>query len=261
MKKRIALACIVAAGFSLLLLTGCKKLLDYIHPRPDDKGKNCRIEKVTTNYANECDGGNNFSDTAWFSYNQQGNPASVKYTFSKFYQCWSYPLDKYFKYDNSNKLLLFLDYAFASGKAALFWHKYNYVNSYLITDSMFVYAEGDWFIHDRPQNFAYVNVTAFELDYFGRVISETEGVQTKTYTYDSNGNLVKPGVTYSNKMNIRQTNKVWMFLDRDYSLNSPEGDASQYNGEKLPVKLNEMPHFINREAFDFHDIAVKYKCK
>ena len=52
-----------------------------------------------------------------------------------------------------------------------------------------------------------------------------------------------------------------MFLDRDYSINSPDGDASQYNGEKLPVKLNAMPGFIYNEVFDFNDIVVKYKCK
>ena len=84
---------------------------------------------------------------------------------------------------------------------------------------------------------------------------------TLYYSYDANGNLVKPGVSYSNKTNIRQISKVWMFLDRDYRINSPNGAASQYNQHKLPVKLIEMPHFIHEFGGDYHDIVVNYKCK
>lgn len=263
MKKRIFCAGIFAAALSLSFLSGCRKVLDYIISKPGGIAKNCDIQMVTSNYVNDCDDGNNFSDTAWFSYNPQGDPVSIIYAVSRFYECFSYPEDKFFKYDYSNKLVLYLNNAFASGKAALYWHKYSYVNSHLITDSTFEYAAGDWFINDQPQYFARVDVTTFELDHFGRVIREVGGVNNinATYIYDSNGNLVKPGVTYTNKTNIRQTNKVWMFLDRDYSINSPVGEASQFNQSGLPVKLNQMPHFIYSYDVGFNNMVVSYTCK
>ncbi len=53
------------------------------------------------------------------------------------------------------------------------------------------------------------------------------------YSYDINGNLVLPGITYDNKVNIHRTNKVFMFVDRDYSMNNPF-TAPAYNGYGLP---------------------------
>ena len=262
MNKRSALACIIAAGFFLLVLPGCKKLLDYITPRPDDKANNCRIEKVTSNFTNpNLPGESLFFDTAWFAYNAHGNPVSIKYVFP---DDEIFTNDKAFKYDHHNRLSVYLD-GVPNNLIALFWHKYTYIGDYIIIDSTFEYAQGDWSVNDVPDDAedALMSITRYELDYLGRVIKETGGFYDEniTYTYDSNGNLVKPGVNYSNKINLRRTNKVWMFLDRDYSLNSPVGDASQYNGEKLPVKLNEMPQFIYDADFGFNDIVVKYKCK
>ena len=266
MKKRIALACIIAAGFSLLLLSGCKKLLDYIHPKPHEHAKNCRIERVTTNfpdtYALEDEV---FKDTAWFAYNAHGNPVSIKHRYTKM-RDGLYTLDMRFKYDNKNRLLVFLENAVPSDDVnvfAFFWHKYTYIGDYLIIDSVFTYASGNWNVSDRPELFDEVGsprVAVLELDFFGRIKTERSLYVDLAYNYDANGNL-QPGVGYTNKTNIRQTNKVWMFISRDYSVNSPVGDASQYNGEKLPVKLNAMPYFAGGFLFEFKDIEVKYKCK
>lgn len=267
MKKTIALACITVAWFSLLLLSGCKKILDYIHPQADDHAKNCRIERVTTNfmdtYALE-DGV--FKDTAWFAYNADGNPVSIKHRYTKM-RDGIYTLDMRFKYDHKKRLLVFLENSGSSGDGnifAFFWHKYTYVGDYLIIDSIFTYASGNWNVSDRPENFDETGMIIIEceLDVFGRVKKERrEGpYEDIIYNYDANGNL-QPSVGYSNKTNIRQTNKVWMFISRDYSVNSPIGDASQYNGQKLPVALNAMPYFIGGFPFEFKDIEVKYKCK
>ena len=259
MKKRNAPACIIAAGFLLLSLSGCKKLLDYIHPKPDDKGKNCRIERATWNATvpSYPDLGP-FFDTAWFAYNAHGNPVSVKY----YHGDEIFTNNKVFKYDHHKRLTVYLEGA-PNTSIALFWHKYTYIGDYVIIDSTFVYGEGDWSANDRPAHFDRLEVTTYDLDAYGRVKKEVGGPFNVTlyYSYDANGNLVKPGVSYSNKTNIRQISKVWMFLDRDYSINSPNGAASQYNQHKLPVKLIEMPHFIHEFGGDYHDIVVNYKCK
>lgn len=269
MKKTTAFAGIIATGFSLLLLSGCKKLLDYITPRPDDEVSNCRIERITSNfmdtYAYEDD---NFKDTVWFAYNSQGNPLSIKHRYSAM-RDGIYSLDMLFKYDSKNRLILYLENYVSSNDVnvyALFWHKYTYVGNHTVIDTTFEYAQGNLNLSDRPEYFDEVGteVTVYELDVFGRIKTATGGRSNMTinYNYDAHGNLIKPGISYTNKTNLRQTSKVWMFITRDYSINSPVGNASKYNKEKLPVKLNSMPYFIDGFGdFDFNDIEVKYKCK
>lgn len=56
--------------------------------------------------------------------------------------------------------------------------------------------------------------------------------------YDVNGNLVLPGVTYTNNRNIYQADTVFKLITRDYSVNTPAGAASESNGDKLPIKFN-----------------------
>jgi hypothetical protein len=88
-----------------------------------------------------------------------------------------------------------------------------------------------------------------------------------TYNYDANGNLVKPGVTYTNKTSMLQTNKTLMFISRDYSVNAPAGFATQFNSNKLPVKVNsgKLPIFtrggVSGVYYDNENIRVEYQCK
>lgn len=254
MKKAIALACIIVAGFSFVLVSGCKKVLDYIHDN-NDKVKKCRIESVI------------FSDTISFLYNSHGDPVSLRY--AKPVDVDAYSNDKAFRYDEQHRILLYLKGAIDYDRA-LQWHKYTYVSNYLIIDTTWGYTEGDWSASDRPANASFYYVTKFELDGLGRIIKETtdfvpessnEDLVVLAYAYDGNGNLIKPGVTYSNEISMWQTNKVWMFLNRDYSVNSPVGLASEYNQHKLPVKLNVMPEFFYDFEFSVPDMMVSYKCK
>lgn len=269
MKRKIFMAVIYTTAVSLIFVSGCKKVLDYIVARPGGIAKDCRIERITSNFSFECDDPVELLDTAWFSYNRYGNPVSIKYAVSpQISACFVYPPDQAFKYDHKNRLVVYLQGAVPSAdepSGALLWHKYTYVNTNLIIDSAFEYAQGDLKTSNRPTFFeeAGTTVTTFELDQFGRVIKEVGGPHNVniTYTYDGHGNLVKPGVTYTGKINMRQTNGVWMFLDRDYSVNSPVGAASAYNASGLPVKLNETPYFIYWFSGGFSDMVVSYHCK
>jgi hypothetical protein len=259
MRKKFWFLNILVIGISLLFLPGCKKVLDYISHNPNGTAANCRIEMITSNYVIPAED-YIFYDTARFAYNADDNPVSIEYT----YPGVVYTYNRAFTYDQNKRLRTYIHHYGSPKEYVLFWHKYEYVNNNLIIDTTFQYAYGDFTVQDRPDSYDHFDITRYELDNYGRVIKEQgPGARANlTFTYDSNGNLIRPGVTYSNKTNIRQTSKVWMFLDRDYSINSPEGAASKFNHSKLPVKLNEMPFvFYDDEAFPFKDIVVSYKCK
>jgi YD repeat-containing protein len=60
------------------------------------------------------------------------------------------------------------------------------------------------------------------------------GPQTYTFNYNSSGN--RTGPVYDDKLNLNRTNKIWMFLARDYSMNNPFV-ATQYNLNDLPLVI------------------------
>jgi hypothetical protein len=91
-------------------------------------------------------------------------------------------------------------------------------------------------------------------------LGSTYPTQIYQFEYDGNGNLVTPGVVYDNKINFHRTNKIWMFLDRDYSINNPFA-AETYNSNHLPVKL------VTDKTSDFlwisyiAETTLTYSCK
>ena len=81
-------------------------------------------------------------------------------------------------------------------------------------------------------------------------VTSSGNIMTRTYAYDANGNLVLPGVTYDNKKNFRQGNKVFMLIDRNYSKNNPL-TAAQYNSEGYPTVFPPAP------AIGVHDSFIR----
>src|SRR5882757_2324396 len=63
-----------------------------------------------------------------------------------------------------------------------------------------------------------------------------------TYQYDASGNLFPNN--HDNKVSLLLTNKVWRFINRDYSINNPVV-ADAYNDHGLPTAfttlVNEVP--------------------
>jgi hypothetical protein len=82
----------------------------------------------------------------------------------------------------------------------------------------------------------------YAYDAQNRIIDQTDSLFFDTnefnvayhsvYQYDNKGNLIN-GLTYDDKINIRRTNKIWMFLKRDYSVNNAFV-ATKYNSFGLP---------------------------
>jgi len=56
-----------------------------------------------------------------------------------------------------------------------------------------------------------------------------------SYSYNADGNLA--GHDYDDKINYHRTNRVWMFIDRDYSVNNPVIATYEYNDFGLPTRI------------------------
>ncbi len=135
----------------------------------------------------------------------------------------------------------------------------------------------------HPVGVGFITITHFEYDYKGRIIKETANFDdgrlwyVKVYIYDSQQNLVKKvtvnpssgnaDTTYigshDNKVNYLRTNKVWQFLNRDYSENNPMA-AVTYNKYGLPLKFRPDSKTGRHTYFldvVFSDLDITYKCK
>ena len=86
-------------------------------------------------------------------------------------------------------------------------------------------------------------------------------------SYDRNGNLVRPGVTYDDKINIYRTNRVWQFINGDYSRNNPVTGGgfysfpvtpAAYNGAGLPTRFLGPSTLIF--GYSFYTMDVTYSC-
>ncbi len=113
-----------------------------------------------------------------------------------------------------------------------------------------------------------VSVTLYRLDREGRPVSYTysDRYQTGSGTieYDRAGNRVIPGVTYDNKVNVYQTNKIWQQAFGDYSRNNPyPAGISAYNNYGLPVEYLSTPS-LYVSTFGFpptnYLIRLTYSC-
>jgi len=182
--------------------------------------------------------GNN--DTAIFTYNALGNPVSIvhqKVIGDNFF----------FKYDHANRLTDFIvAYAYAPADGGDQWHRYSYDphnTTRIIADTDYISYETD---NGTIASYDGIELTTFEYDAQNRISKTTEVVLAvdiddtivTAYTYDSRGNLETSGAVYDNKVNVHRTNKIWMFLDNDYSVNNPVDNGTYtYNQGNLPVTI------------------------
>jgi hypothetical protein len=97
----------------------------------------------------------------------------------------------------------------------------------------------------------FVATEQYQYDNYGRIFQvsiefpQEPGAlpSTTTYNYDNNGNLIPSNpanAVYDNKVNIHRTNDIWMFVDRNYSVNNPV-KATTYNTKGLPLTFNQTP--------------------
>jgi hypothetical protein len=222
MKKPLLLP---AMGLLLLSLIACKKDLHLTGFLP---GGISAYQLKTFRFAT---GINNYDDTLTFTYDHFGNPVtvtrSVPYTGAPNYA---------FGYDKNHRLTAFYG-TYTSGHTAEIFHKYFYdAQGHITLDSVYSFAD-----HSGDTIIDWIDRYAFGLQYdeYGRVSAQFNPSDTLTrtsYLYDGRGNL-ETGATYDDKVNFHRTNWVWMFIDRDFSLNNPF-KATSYTIAGLPT------HFI-----------------
>ncbi|HYF31482.1 MAG TPA: hypothetical protein VD993_10220 [Chitinophagaceae bacterium] len=184
----------------------------------------CKIERYTTNAPFFGSG------YAEFGYNEAGDPVRVIPRFMP-----DYRISHEFRYDSLHRLT---DHIFGSSKGFFdAWTRYGYDPSGRIATGI-QYRNGLY--GTNPVGGTPVSLTIFFYDEAGRInktisyyTRELPSV-TQTYQYDDAGNLMRPGVVYDDKVHFRRTSNVWMFIDRDYSMNNPLTAAS-YNQQGLPT--------------------------
>lgn len=78
--------------------------------------------------------------------------------------------------------------------------------------------------------------------------------------YDANGNVVLDYTTYDNYKN---TNKIWMFIDDDYSVNNPF-TAITYKSVGLPLTFPAaQPSRVYLDDFSYRQmniLTMQYSC-
>lgn len=225
MKKNFITLTLIA--FASLLLTCCKKDNDYNARQGATELKDCQVTKITN------DRNGTTLDTLYFTYTSWGDPETVTQLPA---QPWVPKM--VFKYDKKRRLTDIIGY-YPDGLSGNIWHKYFYDNpgkGNITRDSLYIYFE----IKNGAIVSHHYRVTYCFYDKYDRIIKDSSfylsyPAAVQTYVYDADGNLA--GGIYDNKTNIHRTNKIWMFFDRDYSVNNPVV-ADTYNGAGLPTLLN-----------------------
>lgn len=257
------------AVFAIALVPACEKGDGYIINHGSAELKGCAIMQIIRN---------NFGpvDTLVFAYNKWGDPVSINKLPMPFYMSGYNGPNYAFTYDKKHRLAECLDVEpdtlHPGTTKILERHKYFYDNpgSDNITRDSGFYYPGMVGVDFR-------SLTYYIYDKYDRVIKDsTFGPEVftptvNTYTYDGNGNrasikydshtgnvFTTTFSAYDNKTNIHRTNKIWMFLDRDYSINNPFVAVS-YNSKGLPAQTTSSFRF----CFDtyYHEAQITYSCR
>ena len=222
----IAILCSIVA----LSLGACKKGPDV--PMPET---NCRITSFTYTIPL-----NSTPYSGIVSYNNDGNPSAVKIS-----PVFTASPHATFFYDKHKRLTDHIGvYGAQTDPSNLpdkitfeYWVRFIYADenpsSLPIGDTLYVIGN---YTKGGPILASSTTIESFVYDAQGRIIQVTasSNFPTRTYTYDANGNLVLPNVVYDTRKNPRQTNKVWMLVDKNFSKNNPVV-ATQYNAEGFPT--------------------------
>lgn len=245
----LAVVCLIVIEFA-----GCKKGDEkYLEQHPTADLKQCPIERIIYQSLIRMDTLNLF-------YNSWGDPVSSTRT-----QRGTGHPNYEFRYDKKHRLADYIG-LYEDGTGGEYWHKYFYDNpgnDNPTSDSLYTFITLQNGVITRYQDAA---MTFYTYDKAGRIIKDSTlwhgGYSTviNHYSYDVNGNL--EGHQYDQNLNPHRTNKIWMFLDRDYSVNNPFV-ADSYNAHKLPTKLNLDPKtsYFKLLTDYFHNAEIIYGCK
>jgi len=269
MEKRMTPYVCLLAGLVLVSgLSGCKKAIeDYLRDNPTAEYGFCQLKQFNYQLPTSGTAGTLpiAYDTMVFTYNAHGDPVTgfrpVPRTgnpnFILRYDRWDRLTDLIGTYGTNPDL---------SGGIES-WNRYTYDGQgRIVLDSVYNFptiVDG----HPGLGEHSSIVIATYEYDPKNRVSKYSWGFVgdlnkfVSTYSYDADGNLV--GTPHDNQINLHRTNKVWMFMDRDYSVNNPLTAAYTYNTRGLPVTIvptagTEMDFF---NSLQYEKADVKYTCK
>ena len=255
--KKVSTLLVIA----IVVLSSCQKSDEYLNTelvegkQIKENGKlageikKCSILQVTYTMSGT-------TDVLQFTYNSSGDPESIRRNSGGH---TGYP-NYAFKYDQRKRLTDFIGPY--NNTTAEFWHKYLYDNrGNIVLDSTYIFPRIE---NDFPENPYTRELTFYTYDDKDRIIKDSTvfsgstSAVVHTYAYDERGNKI--GNTYDNNININRTNKIWMFLNRDYSVNNPFR-ADSYNASGLPSSFT----LSQENAFNFLSNAyataqIIYEC-
>lgn len=263
---------------AILQLSGCHKWIDIddLLRNPDKVPKLCRIQQINSFTS--------WGDTqiAKFHYNHWEDP-----TWVEFDETATGRPDFLFKYDNRRRLTDYFGGYRSEGvhHGYEFWYHYVYDGNRIVADTLRSFGQ---IVNGNPLPPAFgapPTVNTYEYDHKGRVIKmvskflppSTIPVSSEIYTYNAQGNLSsvkfytndvlqhERGFNYyDNKINIHRANKIYMFIDRNYSVNNP-ANAVDYNRYGLPLGFNvthnpPVKHELMYQLY-LNNSVIQYKCK
>lgn len=233
-----------------LPFSGCRRIIDRIFNGNQNVVGDCRISKIIQE-----DTLSNEVRTGIVYYNDRNDPDSVIFE-TQVYG----PVYFYFTYNDAGQLVEYREMYSREPADYYAWHKYISVNGIVVQDTARIRVAGQS-----------TEVRNIQYDANGRVVKETnhlieldnapwdEERTPFTYYYDEFGNLNGDRYVYDGKVNFLRTNKVWMFTQRNYSMNN-RFEASTYNERGLPLTFEpeKAPYFLLAYAAI---TRVEYECE
>jgi|GEM_PF-473884 len=264
-----------------ICLTSCQKLFDYIHKpgNGDAVSDICQVQTITT-------------DGQWganyvFNYNKRGDIESIITS-----ALGTGNPNVFFIYDKKHRASQVI-YSFTptptTPGVVWAWQKFGYNKAdQIIKDTTYGFTGigNDGNVIPSSQ---FISVAVIKYDTYNRVVASDDSVWAfgnfsntdhNAYKYDERGNLayqarqyqgtqspfpysdtfrIKP---YDDKISIRRTNKMWMYIDKNYSINNSFSGAT-YNNYGLPIFFDSQQYLqglVTLLPFANGNVTVHYEC-
>jgi len=267
MQKSFVSLCLFV--LAIATLTACTKQMqntEVVSTATSNNAVNppCRITSMFYNTFND------ESDSAIFTYDEWGNPKSIttridaglpaRFKYDAKHRVKEIICNAHtgseglsvfhrFFYDKQNNIVLDSTYNFVNYKNPASWHLKN-VTTYTYDALDRMVTANEIFLGNRP-NF-YQNIYTFKYNQKGNIARRITVTKTTTNVGTSDTTtqrFVTDYGNYDNNVNLLRTNKIWQFVNRDYSANNAV-KATAYNMQGLPTTFPQFSGVLFGQYYD-----------